>query len=132
MINRTKSNNNKHKSKIKTTAHQKRQVEDEALDAGGPATAKLSSVTVIPKLIKQVNIEYPEKLKPLEIQGRVKLLLWIDKKGKVIKAKVIKSLHPEFDKLALEASKKLKFMPAMRNNKPVPVKIVYSFVFVLD
>ena len=86
----------------------------------------------MPKIIKDVHIDYPEELKPLEIQGRVKLLLWINKNGRVIRARLIKGLHPKMDKLALKASKKLLFKPAMVDGKPVTVKITYSFVFVLD
>jgi protein TonB len=93
---------------------------------------KLASVKTMPRVKTNVHVEYPVEIKSLEIQGRVVLQLWIDEQGRVIKAKVIKKLHPKLDELALEAAKKIIFEPATIDGKPVTVKIPYSFVFVLD
>ncbi len=94
--------------------------------------APVAVVTVQPKVLRQVNVEYPERMKELGIEGRVVLELTVDGNGKVVAARVLTGLRAELDAVALAAARKLLFSPATVNGVPVKVKIPYTFTFVLD
>ncbi|MCA9666807.1 MAG: energy transducer TonB [Myxococcales bacterium] len=94
--------------------------------------APLAVITTKPLPSKRVMPKYPERARDLGIEGRVVLELTIDGKGNVIKARVIRKLHPDLDAAAITAAKQMKFKPATVNGTPVTVKISYSFAFVLD
>ncbi len=81
---------------------------------------------------KKVEVKYPEEVKALEIQGRVYLLVTVDKEGKVADVQLKKGLHPILDKAAIEAAWQLEFEPAMQEGEPVGVKITVPFLFVLE
>lgn len=89
-------------------------------------------VTRDAKVKKNIKIEYPDEVRALEVQGRVYLLLTIDKEGKVANVEMKKRLHPVLDEAAMEAAWKLEFEPAMKKGKVVGVKIPYVFTFVLE
>ena len=94
--------------------------------------APMAVLTTRPSLLKNVEAEYPERVKDLGIEGRVKLRLTIDHKGKVVKVKLLRSLHPKLDEVALKAARKLVFSPATVNGVPVKHIITYTFTFTLD
>lgn len=94
--------------------------------------APLSVVTVMPRLLRNVEPSYPPELEELGIEGVVVLRLRIDENGRVAYAKVLKSLHPVADKQAQREVKQLRFSPAKVNDTAVAVEIEYRFNFVLD
>lgn len=94
--------------------------------------APLAVINVPPKVLKQVNVQYPERMKDLGIEGRVVLELTVSGEGKVIDTRVLRSLRAELDEVALKAARELLFSPATVNGTPVQVKIPYTFTFVLD
>jgi len=75
-----------------------------------------------PLNLDKVKFDYPGVF---QIGGTVFLELWIDKEGSVRNVILVKSLHPAYDKIAVEGAKKLKFSPAIQRDKPVAVR--YSF-----
>lgn len=75
-----------------------------------------------PLNLDKINFDYP---RVFQIEGTVFLELWIDKEGDVRNVILVKSLHPVFDKVAIEGASKLKFSPAIQRDKPVAVR--YSF-----
>jgi TonB family protein len=79
------------------------------------------------------DIEYPRAAIENKIQGNVKYGLKIDKKGNVVEVILIKSLGYGCDESVIGAMKKhlekLKFVPARKNGKPVPVCLVLSYGF---
>jgi len=75
-----------------------------------------------PLNLDKVDFDYPGAF---QIEGTVFLELWIDKEGNVRNVILIKSLHPIYDKVAIEGASKLKFSPAIQRDKPVAVR--YSF-----
>ncbi len=97
-----------------------------------PVTAPLASVKTRPKLLSDSVAAYPMDVRRLGIQGRVVLELVVDEEGRVVRSRVVKSLHPRLDEAALAASKGLRFSPATVDNTPTTVKIPYNYVFVLD
>ncbi len=94
--------------------------------------APLAVITTKPKVKKRVLAAFPERARDLGIEGRVVLELTINADGKVVKAKLLKGLHPLLDKSAEEAARKMRFVPATVNGTAVLVKIKYTFTFVLD
>ncbi|MBN1694157.1 energy transducer TonB [candidate division WOR-3 bacterium] len=75
-----------------------------------------------PLNLEKVDFSYPGIF---QIEGTVFLELWIDKEGNVRNVVLVKSMHPAYDKVAIEGASKLKFSPAIQRDKPVAVR--YSF-----
>ncbi|NOZ86866.1 MAG: TonB family protein [Deltaproteobacteria bacterium] len=86
----------------------------------------------MPKLLQQPKVDYPEDAKRLGVEGKVLLKLEIDEHGKVTKADIVKSLYPSLDRVALKNAGKMIFRPALAHGEPVPVRILYTFSFVLE
>lgn len=86
---------------------------------------------VPPRLLnpEEVEFNYPGVF---QIEGTVFLELWIDNQGKVRKVILLKSLHPIYDKVAIEGAKKLKFSPAIQRDEPVAVRYSFPVRFELD
>jgi len=85
----------------------------------------------VPK--KVFRPKYSKVAEEQEIEGKIILKLTIDRKGNVIKAKIIKGLGYGLDKEALKAVKKFKFSPAvLSNGKKVKTKITYTINFILE
>jgi protein TonB len=85
-----------------------------------------------PVNIDRIKFEYPKSVVMLGIEGTVYLELWIDKEGNVRNVKLIKSLYPTLDKVAVENAKNIKFSPAMQRDKPVAVRYSFPVKFKLD
>ncbi len=69
------------------------------------------------------NIKYPEKFKKEKINGRVFVSFVIDKTGKVIKAKIEKSLNELCDAEALRVINKMPdWIPGEKNGEKVAVQ----------
>lgn len=80
----------------------------------------------------QENIVYPELAKRLGIEGKVYILAFINEKGIVDHAKVIKGIGSGCDEAALNAVIKTKFSPGKQRGKPVKVQVSIPIVFKLN
>lgn len=101
--------------------------------AGPPVkTVAAAAISKPAAVSKPVNVAYPEEVKPLEIQGRVSLQLTVSEAGEVVEVRLVRGLHPKLDQLSMDAAWKLEFSPALKDGKPVAVKIPYTFTFVLE
>ena len=78
------------------------------------------------------NVVYPESAKEEGVQGKVIVKLIVDEKGKVSSTEVVQSVNEELDKAAMDAIKKTKFTPAMKDNKPVKCEIAIPVMFKLS
>lgn len=96
-----------------------------------PKTEALHKISRTPKIKKAKAPDYPEEVRPLNIQGRVFLELVVDENGKVVYVGLKKGLHPELDKVAIDAAWELEFEPALQDGKPIRATIPYKFTFVL-
>ena len=85
-----------------------------------------------PVLLERPDVDYPEDARRMGIEGKVLLKLEIDDKGRVTKVVLVKGLYPSLDRLAVESARKMLFKPAMAGGEPVPVKILYSYIFELE
>jgi len=92
----------------------------------------LYDLTEGPVLIKEVKAPYPPEALQRGIEGKVILELLIDSQGHVASARVIRGAGYGFDEAALEAVKKFLFKPARLKGQAVPVRITYTYTFILD
>jgi TonB family protein len=77
-----------------------------------------------PAVRKSVEAEYPDHERERRIRGRCLIGLVVDSDGKPQNVHVVRGLDPILDRNAIEAVKKDRFKPAMRDGKiPVPVSI---------
>ncbi len=80
----------------------------------------------------QEKIVYPEIAKRAGVQGRVFIKAYINEKGDVDKAEVIKGIGAGCDEAAIKAVKETKFVPGMQRGKPVKVQVAIPILFKLD
>ena len=65
-----------------------------------------------PKRIAFPQVDYPDSARHLGLEGKVKLLLHIDRDGNVYKVEVLAGLHPTLDRAAVAAAKSARYEPA--------------------
>ncbi len=79
------------------------------------------------------NLKYPERMKKAGIQGTVVLQCTVDKNGKIIPKKVLKSVHSDLDAAAINFVKNMpNWIPATINGKPVGVMMTLPVTFQLN
>jgi TonB family protein len=88
------------------------------------ATLLANSTTQPPQLIEQAKPDYSEALRVAGIGGQVVVQFGVDDTGAVQNVSVFTSDHPELDAPAVEAVKKWKFKPALRDGEPVATRIM--------
>jgi TonB family protein len=103
-----------------------------------PATPKPAEPTApVPpdstqlEVIKSVHAAYPLDAVKNEMQGQVRLKLLIDQQGNVESAEVIEG-DEVFRKPAIDAVKKWKYKPYIKNGKPVRVSTTLNMDFVFS
>jgi protein TonB len=74
---------------------------------------------------------YPADAQSAKVSGTVIVEATIGADGKVINAKVLRSV-PKLDQAALDAVKQWEYSPTLLNGKPVPVKMTVTVIFKLD
>lgn len=72
-----------------------------------------------PEVLSAVPPVYPAALRRAGVEGRVVLLVVVDEQGRVEEARVERSSRPEFEAPALEAIRKWRFRPGMKDGQPV-------------
>ncbi len=91
---------------------------------------------IAPKALNLEDVKrrtpYPESAKRLGIEGTVLLKLGVDKKGKVRKVILVRSLYPALDRIAIEMVLQINFSPAMQRDQPVDVWIAFPYTFSLE
>lgn len=86
-----------------------------------------------PRLLNFEKIPYPQDAFREGHEGDVSLLLEIDERGRVLRAVIQKkSGWKSLDEAALKHSKKLIFMPAFKNGRPIAVSAEITFPFRLE
>ncbi len=110
-------------AKEKAEAEERAKAESAAVRVGGKVKA--------PTKTKDVKPVYPDAAKSAKIQGVVIIEATIGADGKIIGAKVLRSV-PMLDQAALDAVKQWEFSPTRLNGKPVPVKMTVTVNFKLQ
>jgi TonB family protein len=83
-----------------------------------------------PKVISQVDPEYTDKARKAKLSGTCRLSLIVEPDGKPSNIRVSGSLGMGLDEKAIEAVKKWRFQPAMKDGHPVrygPLEIEVTF-----
>jgi TonB family protein len=85
-----------------------------------------------PKLVKKVEPVYPDEAKEAGLEGAVVLEGTTDKKGKVVKVKIIRGEHEILNNAAIAALKQWEYRPFIISGKPIPVEFTVTMKFNLD
>ncbi len=99
----------------------------------GFSPAKAGEVKDKPKVVLEQQIPYPAEARKLGIEGKVRLRVDIDKKGRVVKVQVLQEPGGGLGQAAAKAIKGFLFSPAIGlSGKPVDYRITYTYVFKLE
>ncbi len=79
----------------------------------------------------QEKIVYPEIAKRAGVEGKVYVLAFVNEKGDVTKAQIIKGIGAGCDEAALNAVLKTRFTPGKQRGKPVKVQVSIPIIFKL-
>lgn len=79
----------------------------------------------------QEKIVYPELARRAGVQGKVFIRAYVDEKGNVTSAEVIKGIGGGCDEAALDAVLKTKFTPGKQRGKPIKVQVTIPVLFKL-
>ncbi len=97
-----------------------------------PAATTPPSDLTLPEVTTQSDPQYPPAAASAGLEATVVLRLDIDVDGRVAHAEVDEPKGHGFDEAALRAAEGLRFSPALRAGRPVPVRILFRYVFALD
>ncbi len=86
-------------------------IKDDVVDAG--------DLEKRPEPVSQVAPAYPAELRKAKIEGLVTLIFLLSEEGRVEDARVETSSRPEFEKPALDAIRKWRFRPGMKDGQAV-------------
>ena len=115
------------KEKADAAAAQKR-AEAAAREKARMAAVRPGGRIMPPKKIKDVPPVYPALAQSAHISGAVTIEATIGTDGKVVDAKVVRSI-PMLDEAALAAVRQWEYLPTMLNGVPVPVLVTVTVNF---
>jgi TonB family protein len=84
---------------------------------------------VAPRLLKEVKPQYTPRAMEEKVEGEVLMECVIKADGTVGDTKIVKSLHPDLDKAAVDAAAQWIFEPGTRDGKPVNVLVTITIAF---
>ncbi len=82
-----------------------------------------------PEVLRKVDPRYPPTLRDQGVAGEVILYAIVRKNGSVDSIQVVRGLHPELDRNAMEALAQWKFEPARRNGEAVELEAIVRIPF---
>ena len=77
------------------------------------------------------NVTYPASAKESGVEGKVFVKAIIDETGTVTETSILKSVSEDCDKAAMDAIKKTRFTPGIKDNRPVKAEVVIPVMFKL-
>lgn len=80
----------------------------------------------------QSKIVYPDLAKRAGVEGKVYVMAFVDEKGTVTNAKLIKGIGAGCDEAAVQAVKSTRFKPGKQRGTPVKVQVSIPIVFKLQ
>jgi len=91
-------------------------------------TADEVDVRALP--LQDVTLSYPEALSTVRMPGRVRIALFIDENGWVVKTQVVESEPARvFDEAAIRAWREVRFSPALKSQQPVKSEKLLDITF---
>jgi periplasmic protein TonB len=82
-----------------------------------------------PTILYREKAKYTEEARQNKIQGSVLLQVVFNVNGLITEIKVIRGLPDGLTEKAIEAAKKIRFNPAVKNGAPVSVRGTLDFAF---
>jgi protein TonB len=79
----------------------------------------ISDLEKRPELMASVSPVYPADMRKAKVEGTVTILFILNEEGRPEEARVDRSSRPDFEKPALDAVRKWKFKPGMKDGQPV-------------
>jgi len=95
------------------------EVHTTATAAAQEDTFNVADLEKRPEPVSQVAPTYPAELRKAKIEGVVTLVFVLDDKGRVEDPRIETASRPEFEKPALEAIRKWRFSPGLKDGQPV-------------
>ena len=89
----------------------------------GGDTYRVGNGVSAPRAVYSPDPEYSDEARRVKMQGNVVLSLVVDPRGHVRDVRVARSLGMGLDEKAIEAVRKWKFEPGVRDGYPVPVQV---------
>jgi periplasmic protein TonB len=90
-----------------------------ATEAAREEAFDVSELEKRPEPVSQVAPTYPSELRKAKIEGLVTLVFLLSEEGRVEDPRIENSSRPEFEKPALEAIRKWRFRPGVKEGQPV-------------
>jgi len=90
-----------------------------AAETGQADAFDVSDLEKRPEAISQTAPAYPAELRKAKIEGSVTVVCILDESGRVEEPRVENSSRPEFEKPALDAIRRWRFRPGMKDGQPV-------------
>ena len=94
-----------------------------------PEVNRPGGSVIAPKLIRETKPQYTARAMQEKVQGEVLMECVVKADGTVGDMKVVKSLHPDLDRAALDAAAQWLFEPGTRNGKPANVLVTIAIAF---
>ncbi|MCW5558786.1 MAG: energy transducer TonB [Verrucomicrobiae bacterium] len=105
--------------------------QEAAADAAEAAAETFSAAELEerPQAVARTDPAYPNEMRKARVEGTVTLAFVVDEAGRVEEARIEKSSHPDFEKPALEAIRKWRFRPGMKDGQAVRAYLLQTFRF---
>ena len=104
--------------------------------ASGDSEANSSSRNGVSRpavLLQSAPVDYPSWALQQGIEGRVVVRMLVDERGRVAKAYVAKtSGYSSLDEAAVRAVRRYRFLPALKNGKPIRRWVEQEFLFKIE
>jgi protein TonB len=88
-------------------------------EAAAPDAFDVADLEKRPEVVSQAAPTYPPELRKAKVEGMVTVVFVLNEEGRVEEPRVESSSRPEFEKPALEAIRKWRFRPGMKDGRSV-------------
>jgi TonB family protein len=99
------------------------------MDIGGGRSIEPMTPSLRPTILYREKAKYTEEARQNKIQGSVLLQVVFNINGSITDIKVIRGLPDGLTEKAIEAARKIRFNPAVKNGAPVSVRGTLDFAF---
>jgi TonB family protein len=96
---------------------------------GGGRSVETMTASLKPTILYREKAKYTEEARQNKIQGTVVLQVVFNVNGSITDVRVIRGLPDGLTEKAIEAAKKIRFNPAVKNGTPVSVRGSLEFTF---
>lgn len=100
--------------------------------SGGSARDGRDAVDRVAVPIEPARPVYPRRERLLGREADVELTLEVDTSGRVREVEVTRSAGERFDRASVEAVRRIRFRPAVRDGRPVRSRVGYTVRYRLD